>query len=105
MSIKYRSLDVSQSYGPPLPVTGITFLPLRFPRHENLRGSEGLAPQFTTTALDGFEWSASLVSLLTLCEIVFSAHWVGRRIGLDVVEYRKITCICEKSKACGSARS
>jgi hypothetical protein len=36
------------------------------PRHEDVCGSEGIAPSFLTSALDGGEWSASRHFCFTL---------------------------------------
>jgi hypothetical protein len=55
-----------------------------------------LAPPFLTSALDGGEWSASQPGRLTLGEIDRWTNWVrsrvGRRIGLDAMKKRKMSC-------------
>jgi hypothetical protein len=47
----------------------------------------GIAPPFSTLALDGGEWSASRPGRFTPGEIVSGTHWiggwVGPRTGLD----------------------
>jgi hypothetical protein len=53
-------------------------------------GSEGIAPPFLTSALDGGAWSASRFRHFTL-ERATGSHWirawVGPRAGPDAVEY------------------
>jgi hypothetical protein len=54
------------------------------------KGSEGIAPPFLTSALDGGEGSASRSGRFTLIERVAGAHcirgWVGPTAGLDAEE-------------------
>jgi hypothetical protein len=57
--------------------------------HEDLRGSESIAPPFLTLALDGGECSASCPGRFTL-GTHWMGSWVGPRTGLDAVEVRKI---------------
>jgi hypothetical protein len=56
-------------------------------------GSEGIAPSFLTSALDGGEWSASRPGRFIPGEIAAGIHcmggWVGSRASLDIVEKRK----------------
>jgi hypothetical protein len=53
-------------------------------------GSEGIAPPFLTSALDGSEWSASRLYRFTSgeksCDIHCIGGWVDLRSGLDAVE-------------------
>jgi hypothetical protein len=60
-------------------------------------GSGGIAPQFLTSTLDGGEWSASRPGRFTP-----GTHWIGGRVdprvGLDIVEKRKIFR-CQESKS------
>jgi hypothetical protein len=55
-----------------------------------MRGSEGIAPQFLTSSLDGGELTASRPDRFTPGESDLSTHyiggWVGPRAGLDAVE-------------------
>jgi hypothetical protein len=57
-------------------------------------GSEGRAPQFFMSALDGDEWSASRPFRFTPWERAPDTHWIGglvdRTAGLAAVEKRKI---------------
>jgi hypothetical protein len=57
-------------------------------------GSGGIAPPFSTSTLDGGEWSASLPGCFTRGERALGTHrirgWVGPRVVLDAVEKRKI---------------
>jgi hypothetical protein len=66
----------------------------------------GIAPPFLTSALDRTEWSASRLGRFTPWEIAPGTHligWVGPRVGLDVLEKRKIL-ICRKSNPGRPAR-
>jgi hypothetical protein len=53
-----------------------------YPRHEEIRGSGGIAPPFLISAIEGSEWAAS-----RLRGLVSSTHciggWVGPIAGLD----------------------
>jgi hypothetical protein len=53
-------------------------------------GSGGIAPPFLASALDGGEWSASLLGRFTPEERAPGAHWLGgwvdSRVDLDAVE-------------------
>jgi hypothetical protein len=57
-------------------------------------GSGGIAPPFLTSALDGWEWSASRTGRFTPGETASGTHWieswVDPRAGLDAVEKRII---------------
>jgi hypothetical protein len=57
-------------------------------------GSGGIAPPFSTSALDGGECSTSRPGHFIFGERVPGTHWIGSwvvpRAGLDAVEYRKI---------------
>jgi hypothetical protein len=59
-------------------------------RHEDVWGSENIAPPFLTSALDGVEWSALCPCCFTPGETAHGTHWiggwVGPRAGLDVVK-------------------
>jgi hypothetical protein len=57
--------------------------------HEDMLGSESIAPSFLTSALDGNEWSTSLPG-----EICPDTYWIGDWVspsgGMDAVDRRKI---------------
>jgi hypothetical protein len=59
-----------------------------------------IAPLLFTSALDMSEWSASHPSAFTPGERAPSTHWIGDwmdfRVGLDAVEYRKISLSCRE---------
>jgi hypothetical protein len=67
-------------------------------------GSEGTAPAYLTSALDGGEWSASHSCCFTPRENVPGTHWVGGWVGprtsLDAVEKRKILQFWESNPRC-----
>jgi hypothetical protein len=54
-----------------------------------------MTPTFLTSALDGYEWSASFSHSFTPCERDPSTHWiegfVGQKTGLDYREKRNIS--------------
>jgi hypothetical protein len=56
--------------------------------------SEGIAPPFLTSALDGVKWSASHPVLFTPGEIAHNTHfiggWVGPEVGLIVTEWQQM---------------
>jgi hypothetical protein len=62
--------------------------------HEDIWGSEGIAPPFLTPALDGGEWSDSRPDRFTLEEGTPGTHWLGSWVGLeagmDAMEERQI---------------
>jgi hypothetical protein len=66
-------------------------------------GGVEVAPSFLTSALDEREWSASRPDHFTPGEIANGTHWigdwVGPRVGLDVVEKRKILPCRESNPA------
>jgi hypothetical protein len=66
-------------------------------RHEDLRGSECITPQFLTSTLDGSEWSASRPGKFSPGERD-PTGWVGPRAVLDGKEKRKISCPCLENK-------
>jgi hypothetical protein len=57
-------------------------------------GSGGIAPPFLTSTLDGGQWSASRPCRFIPGEIVPGTYWiggwVGRGVGPDAVDKRKI---------------
>jgi hypothetical protein len=63
---------------------------------EDVWGSEGIAPPFLNSSLDGGEWLAWRPILFTS-----STHcirgWMGPRAGLDAMENRKISHLCLES--------
>jgi hypothetical protein len=65
-------------------------------RLEDVWGSGGIAPQFLTSALGRSEWSAWRPCRFTSREKALGTHciggWVGPRVGLNVMEKRKISC-------------
>jgi hypothetical protein len=62
--------------------------------HEHVWGSGGIAKPFLTSALDGCEWSASLLGCFNPREIFPGNHWIGGWMGLraclEFVNKRKI---------------
>jgi hypothetical protein len=60
-------------------------------------GNGGIAPRFSTTAIDGGEWSASGPCRFTPKRRAPGPHciggWVCPRAGLDAVEQRKMSCL------------
>jgi hypothetical protein len=64
--------------------------------NENVWGNEGIAPPFSTLALEG-EWSVSRHGRFTLNGRASSTHWiggwVGLRVGLDAVEKTAISAV------------
>jgi hypothetical protein len=69
--------------------------------------SEGTAPPFLTSALDGGEWSASGPCRFTPGKGASSTHciggWVGPRAGMNVMEKRNISCPCREENKDPSA--
>jgi hypothetical protein len=63
-------------------------------RHEDIRGSGGIAPPFLTPAIDWGEWSASRPCRFTPTERAPGTHWiggwVGHRIGLDASKSKAV---------------
>ena len=61
-------------------------------------GAERLLPSFLPSALDGGEWTASHPSCFTSTKTSAVTHWIGGwldpRTGPDVLEDRKIFCLC-----------
>jgi hypothetical protein len=68
--------------------------------HEDVGGSEGIAPPFLILVVDGSELSASHPSHFIPGEITLRTHciggWVGSRPGLGAVEERKIFYSCRE---------
>jgi hypothetical protein len=56
-------------------------------------GSEGVAPLFFTSTLDGGEWSAARPDRFIPKERALCSQWIGGdmgpRVGLDAIEERK----------------
>lgn len=63
------------------------------PRHENMLWRWGVAPSFSTSAVNGSEWSASRSCRYALWESVSGTHFIGCWVNpidvLDAVERRK----------------
>jgi hypothetical protein len=68
--------------------------------HEDELGSGGIAPPFSTSSLDGDEWSASRPGRFIFGEIAHGTHciggWVVSRAGLEAVQWRKTSCLCQE---------
>jgi hypothetical protein len=58
--------------------------------------AENVGPSFLTSALDGGEWSTSRPCRFNPGETdpgsYWTRRWLGPRIGMDVMENRKISC-------------
>jgi hypothetical protein len=64
-------------------------------------GNGGVTPPFSTSVLDGGEWSASRSGRFTFGERAPGTHRIGGCVnpiaGLDAVDKRKISCPCRES--------
>jgi hypothetical protein len=73
------------------------------------RGSAGISQLFLSSALEAGEWSASFPGRFKPKEKTFGNHWIGRwagrRVGLNTVKTRKVSCFSRKSNLDRSARS
>jgi hypothetical protein len=72
------------------------------PRHEDVKGTGGIAPPFPTSAIDGGKLSISRPGRFYPPQI---RGWMGPRADLDAVKKRKISSLCRESNPGHSAYS